>query len=273
MGDKILQNSTGREVKDLIKWLPGLANVTSSIAGPYQQSLLNARAQTDPQEAALDESLAKYFLPRFSQIGSDVQRQEANNTANTELGVVQGAGGELARAGQHLNEEVDPQYYNLREAGGNKFIDLLRGQDPNRLTGSEMANTERGLNRTNRFNGIADVPTSSGAISNAMTFGGALDKKRNTLVNTLNALPQNLAAMKSGFDSFQVATGRPSYGTNPAAGQFTNGRSGFGSNVQSMSQGLLGEAGQNTRATQDLTANARDALDRATQVAGSMPSC
>jgi len=268
VGDTILPEGTGKQVQSLAKWLPRLAESTAGAIGPYEQSLFNSRSNIDPQNLALDESLAKYFLPRFSQIGTDIQGQEALNTAQNELNVVNGSGGDLARAGLALNKEIDPQYYNLRETGANKFTDLLNGQDPNRLTGSEMANVERGLNRTNRVGGVADVPASSSAIRNAMTFGGALDKKRNTLVNTLQALPQNLASMKSGTDAFQVATGRPSYGANPATGQYSTGRSGFGANVQSMSQGLLGEAGQNQRQTQDLTANARDALDRVNETAG-----
>lgn len=272
MGDEIKPEGTAKQVKALTRWLPRLAEATGGVAGPFEQSLVNARANIDPQNLALDESLAKYFLPRFTDIGLDVQGQQARGTAGNELSVIQGAGGDLARAGQQLNEQVDPEYYGLRAAGADKFLALLGGQDPNRLTGAEMANVERGLNRTNRFNGVADVPASSSAISNAMTFGDSLDRKRNTLVNTLNALPQNLAGMKSGFDAFQVATGRPSYGQNPAQGQFQTGRQGFGQNVQGMSSGLLGEAGQNIRQTQDLVANKRDALDRANETGGTLMS-
>lgn len=272
-GDTIKQQGTGESVKSLARWLPNLMQATGGAVGPYEQQLFNARAGTDPQNSALDLSLAKYFLPQFSQVGSDVQRQEALNTSQTEGDVLGGPGGRTALMTNELNKQIDPEYYSTRAAGADKLKQLLAGQDPNQLTGAEMANTERSLNRTNYRNGQQDVRSSQGAIGNAMTFGSALDTKRNTLLNTINAVPQNLAAMKSGTDAFQIATGRPQYGANPAQGQFTNSRQGFGSNVQGMSGQLLGEAGQNVRQTQNLIANKRDSLDRVTQVMGSLPSC
>lgn len=271
-GDNVTTGTTGKQINAVIRGLPKWLQATGENIGPFEQALVNARGVVDPQNSALDESLLRYFGPRFNEIGIGLQGQQALGQASNELSVLQGPGTQLARTGQALNEEIDPQYYGLRDVAGKKFVDLLAGQDPNRLTGSEMANVERGLNRTNRMNGMSDVHSSGGAISNAMTFGHELDRKRNTLVNTLSQVPGNLAAMKSGFDSFKVATGRDS-STNPGFAQYGTGRQGFGQNVTGMSQGLLGESGQNARQTQSLTANARDSLDRVTQVMGSLPSC
>lgn len=255
-----------------VKYLPQYLQATGNATGPYEQSLVDARGSTDPQNLALNESLLKYFGPRLSAIGTQIQGQEAQGQAQNELNVVQGSGGDLARAGLNLNKEIDPEYYATRAAGAQKLQDLLGVQDPSRLTGSEMANVERGLNRTNNTNGVSNVPASSSAINNAMTFGSALDQKRNTLLNTINAVPQNLAAMKSGTDAFQVATGRPSYGSNPGINQFSTGQQGFGTTAATMGQGLLGEVGSNVRQNNQLTANARDTLDRVTQTMSAMPS-
>lgn len=273
MGDTIKSEGTGRQIASFVKFLPNYLKATGDAVGPFEQSLVNARGSIDPQQLALDESLLKYFGPRLNQVGSDLQGQNALNQSKNELAVIQGAGGDVARAGQELNREADSEYYNLRGIAGDKFSQLLQGQDPNRLTGAEMANVERGLNRTNRTNGVSDVTSSGGAISNAMTFGDALTKKRGLLLDSLSQIPQNLASMKSGFDAFQTATGRPSYGANPGQQQYGTGRSGFGANVSSMGQGLLGQTGENVRQNNQLTANARDSLDRATQIAGSIPSC
>jgi len=272
MGDTIIKDNTGKQILDYAKYLPQYLKATGENIGPFEQSLVNARSTVDPQNFALNESLLKYFGPRMNEIGSQLQRQNAMNQSQNELDVINGPGGEMARAGQRLNEEADPEYYGSRRVAADKLISLLQGQDPNRLTGAEMANVERGLNRTNMSNGMQDVHSSGGAISNAMTFGDELNKKRNTLVNTLSVVPQNLAAMKSGFDAFQVATGRPS-SPNVGQQQYGQGGQGFGANVQSMGQGLLGQSGENVRQFADLTANRRDGLDRAAQVAGSLPSC
>jgi hypothetical protein len=258
MNDTIKPEGTPRQMAALNRYLPRLAQTVSNVAGPYEQAMLNARATIDPQQAALDESLAAWFMPRFAQIGSDVARQNAFNQATTEADVLEGPGARLVSSARQLDRFQDPEYYDVREAGAGRMMELLAGQDPNQLTGAEIANVERTSNRTNTSQGTAGLGSSLSAIGNAMTFGGALDKKRNTLLNTLNAIPQNLAAMRSGTDVFQVATGRPSYGSNPA--------------VNNMSNNLLGEAGQNVRQNNDLTANARDWLDRTTQVMGALPS-
>lgn len=264
MGDKIKPEGTAKQIGAYVQNLPKYLRATAEGIGPLEQAGVNARATIDPQNLALDESLLKYFGPRFSQIGNDMARTNAMSQAGTDLAVLQGPGGALARAGQELNEEIDPEYYDVRRAGAAKFLDLLKGQDPNRLTGAEMANTERALNRTNRTAGVSDVPSSVGAISNAMTFGKELDRKRNTVLNTLSALPQNLAAFKSGTDAFQVATGRSSQ-PNQGFGQFQTGRNGFGNNASALGAGLLGETGQNVRQNIGLNANKRDAMDRVFQ--------
>lgn len=272
-GDTIKPEGTDRQIAAFTKNLPNYLRSIGQNVGPFEQALVNARGTVDPQQLSLDESLLKYFGPRFNEIGSQLQRQNAFNQASNERDVLQGPGADLVMSGQELNKYIDPEYYGLRKTASDKFAALLNGQDPDRLTGSEMANVERGLNRTNSRNGVADVRSSTGSIQNAMTFGNALTQKRGLLLNSLAQIPQNLASMKSGTDAFQVATGRPSYGANQGMNQFQTGRQGFGQNVSGMSQGLLGEAGQNVRQNNDLTANARDSLDRVTQVMGSLPSC
>lgn len=264
MGDKIKPEGTARQIGAYVKNLPKYLRATAEGIAPFEQANVNARGTIDPQNLALDESLLKYFGPRFAAIGNEMARTNALAGAGTELDVLRGPGGALAREGQELNKEIDPEYYGVREAGARKFLDLLGGQDPNRLTGAEMANVERGLNRTNRTHGVSDVSSSAGAINNAMTFGRELDRKRNTVLNTLSALPSNLAAFKSGTDAFQVATGRSSV-PNQGFGQFQTGRQGFGNNVSAMGAGLLGETGQNVRQNIGLDANKRDAMDRVFQ--------
>lgn len=272
MGDTIKSEGTDRQINATNRGLPRLLRTISDNVAPYEQSLLNARATIDPQNMALDESLAKYFLPRYNQIGTDIQGQNAWNTANNELNVLSGPGTDLVKYSRQLDDIQNPEYNQVRTQAANKLTALLQGQDPNKLTGSELANAERGINRTNVSNGVSDIPTSTGAISNAMTFGGALDKKRNTLLNTINAVPQNLASFKSAADPFQVATGRPSYGTNTGASQYGTSKNGFGTNVAGIGQNLLGEAGQNNRLNNQLDANKRDALDRVNQTMSSLPS-
>lgn len=271
MSDPAQNDSTPKQMAAFVRYLPRYLETIGANVGPYTQALTTARGSVAPQELALDESILSYFGPRFTELGLGLQRQGALGTAQNELDVLRGPGAELVAAGKQLEEYQDPEYFATRAAVSQKLIDLLSGQDPNRLTGAELANVERGLNRTNQRGGVADVPTSTGAIANAMTFGGALDAKRNTLLNTINAIPQNLAAFKTGKDVFQVATGRPSQ-PNAGMNQFNSGRAGFGQDVAGLGSGLLGEVGQNTRQAQVLDSQRRDTLDRVNETMSSLPS-
>jgi len=275
-GDKIKQEGSAEQMQSLVRFLPSYMRAMDKATLPHEQALLDARSVTDPQNAALDAQLFEQYGPIFAGIGDTISGQSANRQAQNELTTLQGPGRELALAGQALNKEIDPEYYGLRANAADKFTQLLAGQDPNALSGAEMANVERGLNRTNRVNGVAEVPTSGSAISNAMTFGDALTGKRNTLLATLNAIPQNLAAMKSGTDAFQVATGRSSSGAqgvgNSGLGQYGTGRQGFGTSTQGAASQLLGETGQNVRQNIDLTANRRTTLDQVNSTLSSLPT-
>jgi len=144
-GDTIKPEATSAQIASFVKYLPNYLRATGDNVGPFEQALVNARATTDPQNLALDESLLRWFGPRFNEIGTQLQGQAALGQSQNELNVLQGPGGEVARAGQDLNREADPEYYGLRATAADKFQQLLGGQDPNRLTGAEMANVERGL--------------------------------------------------------------------------------------------------------------------------------
>lgn len=271
MGDPKVSEGTGRQIAAFAKHLPRYLQVIGQNIGPYLQSQVNARGTIDPQQAALDESLLKYFGPRMTDVGLGLQRQGAFGTAQNELDVLKGPGAELVAAGKQLEEYQDPEYFATRAAGGQKLLDLLGGQDPNKLTGAEEANVERGLNRMNIGAGTYGTQSGTGTVNAAMTFGDALDRKRNTLLNTINSIPSNLAAFKTGKDVFQVATGRSSM-PNPGFAQYQTGRQGFGQDVAGLGSGLLGETGQNVRSAQELNANRRDILDRVNETMSSLPS-
>ena len=72
MGDTIKPEVTGKQLRSLNRYLPDLLQTLGDNTGPYNQAMINARALTDPQQLALDQSLLSYFGPQFNEIGSNL---------------------------------------------------------------------------------------------------------------------------------------------------------------------------------------------------------
>jgi len=68
-----------------------------------------------------------------------------------------------------LARQKDPEYFNTRANTANQLNDLMTG----RLTGSELSNIERGLNRQFTQQGTFNVPSNIQQLQAATTYGDA----------------------------------------------------------------------------------------------------
>jgi hypothetical protein len=211
-------------------YMPLLSQITNSQAMPFAQSELNTQKLLGPGVAKINNDIYQQYAPQYSQTQG---RMEADRAA--------GSGADTVRSVEGLNRELNPEYYGSTAATGGKLQDLLAGMDPNKLTGAESTNVERGLNRMNVDSGGFNMPQSgTNAVKSALTFGGALDQKRNTVANAINTASQALPNLKTTGDTFTQATGR---GQPTQFGQdFTGGPSStstqFGTNVLNGLTGL-----------------------------------
>ena len=277
MGDNNVQNTnetTAEQMGAFTHYLPAyLQTLVNEVPG-FEQQMLGARSVLAPQEYALEESLFRHFGPRFSEIGTGIQTQAAMDQAAAERDIFRGPGGELLTESQAAQMGIDPEYYRSRASAGLKLEDLIGTLDPSQLSGSERAETERGLNQMYQNRGLSQVPSSTQAVEAGQLFGSRYSDKQNQVAQILASIPQQLKSFQSGTDALQVAAGRNSFTPNANWGsgqlQNTNQQAGnFGAMPLGISQGFMGEIGQNARQAADNSANKKDWADYMNQVTSS----
>lgn len=204
---------------------PNISKVTSNTAAgltslmdaygknilPYEQSLQNAENILAPQEydraLSLFDKYAGAGAKRAAvanQYQNEIDRQQGLAAAGNELAIIQGPGQGLAQESINLSKLADPEYYKTRELSNAAYQNLVGSIDPNKLTGSESAEIERNLNR------MGDFPGGSSSWKHAITFGNALNQKKDRLASVLSSAPGLLQASRSGVDPFLAAARRSS---------------------------------------------------------------
>jgi hypothetical protein len=78
------------------------------------------------------------------------------------------------------------------------------------LSAGEHEEINRSLNRQSSQGGNLNVPSMGNVVANAMTYGNAMQNRRNAFGQALGQATSFLPASRSGFDPMQVALGRPS---------------------------------------------------------------
>jgi len=184
-------------------------NVLAALQGylPAYQKMIEGMA---PQEGQLNADLFSQLLPQYADIGSQVGGADQIAGIGNDLGAINGGGLALASQAGVLEKAASPEWAASMQGANTGYQNLLSGMDPNKLSGSEMANVERGVNRLNARTGNLNVGDSTTTTSNAMTFGGALDAKRQRFGEALNLFPGLSSASKSSVNAFDVGTGKTS---------------------------------------------------------------
>jgi len=262
--------STDEQMAALIKNLPALTKVTGENILPFEQAKQSAANAISPQENQLALDLYKQFGPALNAVGNQIAGQNqiagVNNdaaalAASKQSGLVDNA---LA-----LQRQADPEFYATREKVAAQQSKLMDAMGTGALSPTEIEQISRGLNRTNVAGGVNDIGSPTAAVTNAMNFGSAGTAKQNSISQALASTANSLGSMKSGFDPFQVATGRSAF-NNAGAQQFQGPSQGIGQSTVGMSNSLLDQAGQNQRLSQTINSQRRDSLDRFNTTFGSV---
>ena len=209
--------------------------------------------------AAADVRSGLNFLqnwgPQYSQANSDVVGRDVMNTALnnalTDQLIGQSFGPQQAALTRQLDIMLSPQAEMGRnidiagkantlggyERGLSEVDRLFSGLDPNRLSGSEMSQIERGVNRLNLNAGAQpNIPSATQTASNAMMFGSALQGKQQAFANMLNSFPNMLGTgaqfagnLGTGYNAANLAKANmnpqtPSYGLQQLFGNIGSGR-------------------------------------------------
>jgi hypothetical protein len=264
--DKVnAQETTEQQMTAFIRNLGPLMEVVSKNILPAEQALQDSRNAISPQQSQLELDLFEQFGPLLNEIGSNIAEQNAKRQVQIDTDIAEDRGRDLVAAAQQLARDADPEFFDNREAASDSFLQLLESLDPNGLSGSEEAGVERGVNRTLNRDGDRNTGSSGASLKSALSFDDRLLKKKQTLGAVLNTFPAVQQGSRSGIDTFQLTTGRPSM---PSFSQFnpTGSRETGGLTTQFGSQ-FLGETGSNARQANDINSRRKDGFEKFGQVA------
>ena len=263
------QESTAQQLAALTSGLPGLMNAIGSTTLPYQQQIQNAQNVIAPQQAALNNQLYAQYVPQLNAINNSLNNTNALAAAQTGLNILQGPGQAEALQAQAIQQKLDPEYYATRANTGQKVNELLNSFNLNGLSGSERAEVERSNAQQDSSRGIVNAPSQTATVSNAMSFGSALQNKRNALSQAIANATSYLPSSQGQVSALGVAGGNQAQGqsnTNTAGNQFSGvstsqvGQLGGANNQQASS--LMGNINNTALNSANINANRRDTLDR-----------
>lgn len=262
-------------VRILETMLPYFSKAVAGQIIPQEEAKLAASQVTSPKYAQLMTDLYEQFGPQLNQIGNEIARTNAMETASRDRDVLAGPGKELLTELQAAMQQMDPEFYATRELTSNRLADLMKSIDlSGALSETERREIEQGLAREGVARGTANAPNQSETVANAMQYGQAGRNRQmqnqNNLSQAIAASTQFLPASRTGVDPFLVATGRASV-PNTGENKFT-GITTPGNEAQNLTNTLFGNVGQTglQNAQIDATAklNEKDWLDQFSQFAG-----
>ncbi len=201
-----------------IKDIRGPVDKIGSQILPLEKDILQAQQQIAPGQLDLVSQLLRQAQGRGNIIdqGQQIRGDDRFDSAQNDLNLLQGVGGERALAARDLLDRLSPEQAALRQQAGQSSVDLLRSLDPNKLSGSELADTERFVNRSNVQSGVADSGSNSAAIRNALQFSDRLQARRAQLSQALGTVMPQINNLSS--QSFNAGNTLP--GFNMGTAQF-----------------------------------------------------
>lgn len=261
--------TTANQMQALITHLPDLTRVTGENILPFEQARLDASKAISPQENALALQLYQQFGPALNALGMQIAGQNQQAAVSNDAAALNAASNAgLVDKALALQRQADPEYYKMREgigAGASRLMQSFEG-DGGMLSPTELEQIARGLNRTNVRAGLNSVGSPTAGVVNAMQFGEAGQQRKmnfqNSLSSALASTANAMAGTKSGFDPFQVATGRSAFAPNTGENKFQGNSQGLGQSTLGLSNNLLQQTGENARQYNQLNAQRRDSLDR-----------
>ena len=257
------------------KYMPELARVTGQNILPLEQAQLEAQRQLAPGQAQLSYDLSRQYLPQFTQLGIDQQRQQAQGQAESDLALMSGTGRDLARSTLATQRELDPEFFRSREQSGDALTRLFGSlDDPSTgLGGAEREEVTRSLARDNQSRGNVD-PTQQSTVEAAMSMGSAgqarKQQKQQAIAQAVGSAAGAMPAFRTGIDALQLTTGRPAQ-NNIGVGQF-GGVTKVGDNTMQLGNNLLTQTGTFAGNQQNNQAARKDNYDKFAQIMGSMPN-
>lgn len=267
MGDSAApttQESTASILQALTQNLPGYMQVANAQVLPQAQAELNTAQQISPAYSQLLTNLYQQYAPQLAQAGTQVENINRTGAAKTDLDILKGSGGDLAREAVKVDKELNPEYYATREKAGKGISDLLGSINLN----DANPEAERLINQENQRSGnLSSSANGTNTTANALSFGNELQKRRDALSSALSTATNFLQPSQGQFNPVVTALNRPS--TNTGSSQFAGVTNPSNQAYQSANS-VLNTATAANQQSNDINANRRDILDRLNQTTSSI---
>jgi len=260
--------STEQAIRGLAAGLPTFLDVVKQELLPTEQSLLDTKGIIAPQEAQLNLDLFKDFGPQLNEIGNQINAQNQLAQRESDLSVSQGPGRGLIQEALDQLISVDPQFEQVRTAGGDALSKAIR-ELAGPIGEAERESIHRNLNRRQETLGLTGVPANTESISQALVFGDRQNARRSQLLGALQTATGFLPASRTGFDPVQIALNRSGIANQGANRQGLAGE--VGGETFGAANSVFNAATQfQSNLQQSQGANQQSGLDKALGVAGAV---
>ncbi len=254
---------TSDVIRNVIANLPAYMEVVNKQMAPEARAKLETEKEISPQYQQLMTDLYKKFAPELAKTGAEVDTISRTGSAEGDVSLLRGAGGQAVRGLSALDKEVNPEYYATRSAGASKLGELLGSIN----LGNANPEAERLISQENQRSGNAAVPSATGTVSNALSFGNELQKRRDALGQAINTASGFLTPASGTFNTANIALGKGP--TNTGLTNFAGIQSPQ-SSAGGTANSLLGAGAGLTGQQQDIDAQRRDWIDRVNEAIGSV---
>lgn len=242
-------------INNVIQNLPAYMNTVNAQLQPQAESELKTAQAVSPAYQELLTGLYEKFAPRLATAGANVEKISRTGAAETDKALLAGAGGDTARTLSSLDRQLNPEYYATRAAGSKKLGELLSSINLN----DANPEAERLISQENARSGNLTTPSATNTVSNALSFGNELQKRRDALGSAINSASGFLQPASGTFNTAGVTLNRGA--TNTGLTEFggttktNNAALGAANTLTGTASGLVGQQ-------QDINSQRRDLLDR-----------
>lgn len=250
--------STHDIMRAFISNFPELMNVTNAQVRPQAEAKLATDEAISPRYAKLLNDLYSDYGTKMAQTGVDVERINRQGAAETDLGILRGTGGDLAREAVKIDKELNPEFYDTRANTADSLKQLLGSLN---LDAPDVE-AERLVNQENIRTGNQGNDSASNTVANALQFGDQRLKRQNALSQAISTATNFLQPSQGQFNPVVTALNRPS--TNAGETRF-EGVTKSGDTAYNMGQGMFNNLTSLQGQAMDINANRRDTFDRIAQ--------
>jgi hypothetical protein len=199
---------------------------------PGAQSELAASQAVSPAYAQMMDELYAKYAPSLARTGASVDAISRLGAAQTDSDILGQYGVPLASSWRAAESAASPEAAATRATAATKLGQLLNSIDLN----SANPEAERLVNQENIRSGNIATPSATNTVSNALSFGNELQKRRDALSNAIGTATNFIPAATSSFNPAANAVSRGA--SNTGVSQFTGVKGASNTAANTLGQAL-----------------------------------